>query len=154
MVLRFTTGITPWCKLAPPTVPVTICGNWMMQKALVRSRHNFVTHCSATCTSLFSYWQPIPSNRIHAIAAMSIRRLALTQNNLDWAATRLENQENIIVQLQTDLRRQQKILLDMLTRLQVLEQRLLYHGYKSKCPENTQDGNQPQTLIHLEELDE
>ncbi|OLP73451.1 hypothetical protein AK812_SmicGene47305, partial [Symbiodinium microadriaticum] len=45
---------------------------------------------------------------------MSIRRLALTQNNLDWAATRLQNQETTILQLQADLRRQQKIILDML----------------------------------------
>ena len=85
---------------------------------------------------------------------MSIRRLALTQNNLDWAATRMQNQENTILQLQADLRRRQKILLDMLTRLQVLEQKLLYHGRNSKCPENTQDGSQLQTLTPLEEMDE
>ncbi|CAE7856746.1 Pol, partial [Symbiodinium microadriaticum] len=36
--------------------------------------------------------------------------------------------ENTILQLQTDLRRQQKLILDMLTRLQILEQKLLYHG--------------------------
>ncbi|CAE7243260.1 Pol, partial [Symbiodinium necroappetens] len=63
-----------------------------------------------------------------------IRIPIFADNNLDWAATRLQNQENTIVQLQTDLRRQQKILLDMLTRLQ--------------------DGNQLQTLIPLEEMDE
>ena len=85
---------------------------------------------------------------------MSIRRLALTQNNLDWAATRLQNQENTILQLQADLRRQQKIMLDMLMRLQILEQKLLHHGRNSKCPENTHEDGRLQTPTHLEEMDE
>ncbi|CAE7253330.1 Pol, partial [Symbiodinium necroappetens] len=55
------------------------------------------------------------------IAELAFRGLALTQNNLDWAATRLQNQEATILQLQADLRRQQKIMLDMLMRLQILE---------------------------------
>ncbi|CAE7323581.1 Pol [Symbiodinium necroappetens] len=88
------------------------------------------------------------------IAELAFRGLALTQNNLDWAATRLQNPENTILQLQADLRRQQKIMLDMLMRLQILEQKLLHHGRNSKCPENTHEDGRLQTPTHLEEMDE
>ena len=70
--------------------------------------------------------------------AMALQRMALTAANLDWAATKLQNQEDSIQQFRQDLKGQQRMLLDALTRIQMLEQRLACSGRSYKRPESTQ----------------
>ena len=73
----------------------------------------------------------------------------MTQPNLDWVATRLQNQEDTIQQLLTDLKRQQRLILNLISRVQMLEQKLECHSRWNKCTEDTL-----QTQTHLEEMDE